>query len=588
MSIFQTHPDSITDLMDEIENGKLVLPEFQRSFRWETDRTSRLLSSIIAQFPTGALLFWGQHTPAGSSPAVERRAIEGAPSNFKPDYRFILDGQQRLTALYRALSGVAGEEERYFVNLKSLMDPSTLQLVPTSDVDWDAVVEDRQLNAKEKRDLAKKRKAAADKGDDPDHVLAEHDTITFAASQWSFPVHKLDDFDEWLDEFVDELPNGTDKKAVKKSLRDVKKTYLTWLNEYDYPVVTLDQGTSLVAVCRIFETLNRTAVTLGPFELLTAKFFPSGVKLRDEWEDALSNHPILEEFGVDPYAVLQAVTLRAHKSAQRSAVLNKLSATDFKKYWTSTVAGVSEAAQLVQDECGVMSSQWLPYQMLLVPLGAVWPKVEALKGAEKVKARQKLIRYFWNTAFTGNFDQGANSQAQADFLKLEAWIGGDDTSTPEAVDTKLPIRKDVIESATTRKTAYFKALIALLVKAGAQDFYEGKPMTPARVRQHQIEAHHIFPKEFLKGKGFSESPDLILNQAPINKKTNASIGKKAPSVYLAKLQKDAGSTPIKAILSTHYIDEQHLTTDDYSKFVAARLAAVVAEINNVIAPKKVV
>ena len=574
--------------MDEIENGKLVLPEFQRSFRWETDRTARLLSSILAQFPTGALLFWGQSIPAGSAPAVERRAIEGAPAVFKPDYRFILDGQQRLTALYRALSGVAGEEERYFVDLNTLVDPTTLAVVSTSDVEWDAVVVDRQLTAKEKRDLAKQRKIAEDEGNDPRDVLAEHDTMEFAVERWFFPTHRLSDFDEWLDEFVDELPKGSDKKAVKKAIREVKKAYLTWLYDYDYPVVTLDQDTSLVAVCRIFETLNRTAVTLGPFELLTAKFFPSGVKLRDEWEDALGRHPILEEFGVDPYSVLQAVTLRAHRSAQRSAVLNKLTAADFTKHWSKTVAGVAEAAQLVQDECGVMSSQWLPYQMLLVPIGAVWTEVDALSGAKKIAARNKLIRYFWNTAFTGNFDQGANSQAQADYLKLIGWIRGDDTATPEAVSSSLPVRRDVIEAATTRKTAYFKALIALFVKAGAKDFYEGKRMTPARVREHQIEAHHVFPREYLTGKGFSESPDLILNQAPINKKTNASIGKKAPSVYLAKLKKDAGQASIASVLSSHYIDEPKLASDDYAGFIASRLQAVIAEIDLVISPKKVV
>jgi hypothetical protein len=245
-------------------------------------------------------------------------------------------------------------------------------------------------------------------------------------------------------------------------------------------------------VCRIFETLNRYAVTLGPFELLTAKFFPEDINLRDKWDNAKQSHPILAEFEVDPYAVLQAMTLRAHNSAQRSAVLNQLTAGDVKKHWDSTVKGVAQSARMLQEDCGVIAASWLPYQMLLVPLGAVWSQIESLKQAQRIEGKSKLRRYFWCTAFTANFDQGANSQAQADYIQLKKWIAGDDTAAPEAVTNKLPIRRDVLESATTRKTAYFKALVALLVKAGARDFYEGDKMTPSRVREHSIEAHHLF------------------------------------------------------------------------------------------------
>jgi hypothetical protein len=137
----------VSAILTDIHTGKLVLPEFQRDFRWETDRTARLLSSVLARFPTGALLFWSQATSAGGKTAVGKRAIDGAPDKNVPTFRFILDGQQRLTALYRALYG-ASEEERYFVRIEALLDPKTLTLTDEADIDWDAVVIDKELTAR--------------------------------------------------------------------------------------------------------------------------------------------------------------------------------------------------------------------------------------------------------------------------------------------------------------------------------------------------------------------------------------------------------------------------------------------------------
>jgi hypothetical protein len=157
----------------------------------------------------------------------------------------------------------------------------------------------------------------------------------------------------------------------------------------------------------------------------------------------------------------------------------------------------------------------------------------------------------------------------------------------EALTAKLPIRGDVIESATTRKTAYFKAVVALLARAGARDFHEGETMTPGRVREYSIEAHHVFPRRWLSGKSFTEPADLILNQTPINKSTNASIGAKAPSEYLGKLKTEVKDNDLSPILRSHLINESDLKADDYSAFIANRYKTIVKELNKVIKPKKV-
>lgn len=49
---------------------------------------------------------------------------------------------------------------------------------------------------------------------------------------------------------------------------------------------------------------------------------------------------------------------------------------------------------MLQEDCGVMSASWLAYQMLLVPLGAVWNEVEKLTDAKRIEGKSKLQRYF--------------------------------------------------------------------------------------------------------------------------------------------------------------------------------------------------
>ena len=72
----------------------------------------------------------------------------------------------------------------------------------------------------------------------------------------------------------------------------------------------------------MFENLNTSSVKLGPFEILTAKFFKSGVRLRKLWEEAGTSTGCFATqsdndhsgFSIDPYLVLQIITLIVHKA----------------------------------------------------------------------------------------------------------------------------------------------------------------------------------------------------------------------------------------------------------------------------------
>ena len=91
------------------------------------------------------------------------------------------------------------------------------------------------------------------------------------------------------------------------------------------------------ALCTIFETLNRTGVKLSVFELLTARFWPLKINSREllvQSQGAISSS---RRFEVDPYYVLQAISLASRKapSCKRSDVLN-LAATDIEAWWKTS------------------------------------------------------------------------------------------------------------------------------------------------------------------------------------------------------------------------------------------------------------
>jgi hypothetical protein len=133
----------------------------------------------------------------------------------------------------------------------------------------------------------------------------------------------------------------------------------------------------------------------------------------------------------------------------------------------------------------------------------------------------------------------------------------------------------------TRNSAAYKGLHALLMHDGSQDFRTGYAYDLQRYFNERTDIHHIFPQAWCKAKGIdAKRCDSIVNKTPISARTNRMIGGKAPSVYLAELQKTAGITPARMdeILRSHLIDPAALRADDFDRFFQARSQALLEKI----------
>ncbi|MGV9643279.1 GmrSD restriction endonuclease domain-containing protein [Streptomyces sp. NPDC003514] len=99
MAVERTNRD-VRTLIKQIAAGEIMLPEIQRGYVWKASQVARLIESLYRGYPAGSLLFWKT-----GQPAETRAAALGTPQalpSVMPLY--LLDGQQRLTSLFRVLT----------------------------------------------------------------------------------------------------------------------------------------------------------------------------------------------------------------------------------------------------------------------------------------------------------------------------------------------------------------------------------------------------------------------------------------------------------------------------------------------------
>jgi hypothetical protein len=401
------------------------------------------------------------------------------------------------------------------------------------------------------------------------------------------PLADLRKYAYWRETVLTERESqGLDAGSeLKNQLIDIEYKWLKPVEQYQFPVVTLPSATSVEAVCTIFETLNRTGVKLSVFDLLAARGFADNVRLRDLWQQALNEYPILADFRVDPYYVLQVIATWVKGDPRRGQVLALAPAAEIQPHWAGATRSIAETLLMLRDECGVLRDKWLPYGTMLITLAAVWPAIHEAKGPTIGARRGRLKRWFWCATFNQRYENQTNSRTEADVPVLLAWLK-EVGRAPEALERTFD--PATWRGTTYRQTALYKASMALLMSAGATDFHKGQKLTGAYVSSNEVDDHHIFPAGYLVDLGASDeqkaAADTILNRTLIDKLTNIRIGKKAPHEYLSEMRDQLGEGLLATILESHSLpiaSDGPLWSDRYDDFLTARLEALTARLEQV-------
>ena len=356
---------------------------------------------------------------------------------------------------------------------------------------------------------------------------------------------------------------------------DVGSRWIQQIDDYRFPVVTLSDETPADSVCTIFETLNRTGVRLSPFELLTARFWPKEVSLRLLWDRTRAKHPIIEEYEVDPYYMLQAIALMGSRAVgcKRSEVL-ALSVEHVSTWWDIAGEGMASALGILRDDCGVLTAKWVPYETMLIPMAAILAQHPVDSGVTAGPARQKLVRWFWSSVLGQTYENSGNTAAARDVPECLAWFkpGGHE---PQIVrDFQFDPR--ILRDTTGKQRALYKGLMALSLRGDPRDFHTAAPLTRDLILDKGVDDHHVFPQGFLAKRRphvTARERDCILNRTLIDRTTNIRISDREPSEYLSEIRKELGPQQFAKLLESHHLPggpDSPLWDSDFEAFLAWR------------------
>ena len=564
MSTFRIDQPFLQDLLKEIGSGKIQLPDFQRGWVWDNDRIRSLIASVSREFPIGSVLTLKAED---TDIRFKTRLIEGvniAGVHREPE-TLILDGQQRLTALFQTLmskNGVSTRNARgrtrrlyYYLDMKACLGNETER--------EEAVVscgEEHRLQVSTSNGKAEPIDLSSTQDQYENHM---------------FPVHKIFDSAGWRQGYMKHWNPDADKIDL---LFTFETKIIEPFNRYNVPVIELG-GAPKEAVCLVFEKVNTGGITLTVFELLTASLAAENFQLRDDWR---RRHKRLREYKVlgklDGINFLQALTLVATKnkgaavSCKRKEIL-ELHQEHYEEWADQIEAGFVKAVRFLHRQ-KIFNAKDVPYSAQLVPLAAILTDLGNLSETERVQ--QKIARWYWCGVLGEMYAGSTDTQAARDFSEVTTWIreGGKEPTTIREANFQ---EKRLLEL-RTRNSALYKGIHALIMHdRGASDFRTGYPIDEKIFFDDRIDIHHIFPRAWCESKGITPHDyNSIINKTAISARTNQQIGGQAPSEYLPRVEEEAeiDEGEMDKRLAAHLISADALRADDFLGFFEARKEAL--------------
>jgi len=265
---------SLNTLVNYLRDGRFVIPDFQREFEWKPWDIRELMRSIFLDYYIGSLLLWKGKSE--NFAALSCEPVYGYEGSGKPEY-IVLDGQQRLTAIYYAFiapdAPLPNRSNRffYFVHVDKFMAE-----------EYDEAFGYEWLTRRWAKVL-----------DNKDAQFASH-MFPFSvidATGWELPnwVQGYETF--WKNKVIDSESAG-DSDAAKLAHNHAANAkafgeHLQGITgQYQISYIELDKDLAVDKVCDIFTQINSRGIRLDAFDLVNALLKPKGLQLKHMWRDA--------------------------------------------------------------------------------------------------------------------------------------------------------------------------------------------------------------------------------------------------------------------------------------------------------------
>lgn len=558
----QTNDKPLVDLMRDIHEGRIQLPDFQRGWIWDDNRIRGLIASITRGFPVGAAMFLSY---GGDSLHFKYRLFEGISSANSVPNDLVLDGQQRLTSAYSALYGEGAVRTRtdkgkeiyryYYISIEQALDADADRL--------DAIIsvpETKQLTSdfgrKVELDLTTPNKEYAAKMFPLNIILDPAKTFQWEQAYLAHYGHEAN---------------------ISKEYSDFKSRIVMPAFQYKIPVITLEKDTPKEAVCQVFENVNQGGVSLTVFELVTAIFAMEDFDLRQDWEHRVGTYfsgdllnVVTSTDFLTACTLLAAYQGKGTVSCKKKDVLN-LKLTDYKAYADALCEGFREAADLLAEE-RIFARREIPYTTQLIPLAVLCTLLLEKNQIKSSNVKQRIKQWYWCGVFGELYGSANETRYVNDVVGVMRWLDGGEL--PKTVQDAY-FNAPRLLLLRTRQSAAYKGVMALILKHGSKDFISGQDMDFTQFKAANIDIHHIFPRSYCIKSGLPEEKwDSVINKTPISYITNREIGGVAPSEYLKHIAAKVDRSSLTAYLSSHWISMEDCETDDFDAFMRHRATAL--------------
>ncbi|MDO9230046.1 MAG: DUF262 domain-containing protein [Syntrophales bacterium] len=568
-TLFKQVGYSLSKLIEDIDIGEIGLPDIQRPFVWTTAKVRDLFDSMYKGFPVGYLLFW-INTLNGNHRQI------GIDTKQKAPRLLIVDGQQRLTALYAVLKG------RNIIRSDYTEQSIQIAFRPC-DARFDVA------------DAAIRR--------DPEfiHNISE---------LWS-GEHARNRF---VKDFIKKLREYRPVSEQEEDMLNESIDKLYDLQHYPFTALELSPNIDEERVAEVFVRINSKGVTLNQADFiltLMSVFWDEGRTQLEQFCRA-TRQPALGEASPfnyfiqpEPDQLLRVCVGLGFRRARLNYVYSILRGKDLETEQFSEERRIQQFEVLKDSQARVLDLQnWHEFLKVLIRAGfrsasmissqaaLLYSYVMFLIGKYDFKMdlyglRNLVARWFFMTTLTARYSASPETTMESDLARLRSITDAasfvknfdqviSDTLTEDFWAITLPNEIATSSPRSPSLFAYYATLNLLDAKVLFSKMKVSELLDPAiKGKKSGTERHHLFPKNYLKKMNITEIRDTnqIANYALVEWSDNIEISDSSPQEYLPQYIARFNPDELRDMCYWHALPDgwEHMT---YEAFLKARRKAI--------------
>lgn len=581
--LFDNIPSKVGDLLSDVRNGKVGLPDLQRPFVWKDSKARDLLDSMLKGYPIGYIMLW----QSPEDYATVNHIGTNDKAYIQPDY-LVIDGQQRLTALLAAISGIKVKDNNYAERqIRIAFNPLTREFAVWTEAyernpEWISgisavfIADANHDVPKFRRQFIKDCNSGRQKNgkailtDDEEEIIETNINELLNLSIYTLPTLRINAkaTEEDVAEVFVRVNSGGQKLTEKNFIE-------TLLAVYDNDVH--DKIDKFCADSRIPKdgTAYNFILKVDPSHLIRMAVAVGFRRARLRYAYMLMRGKDLET----------GIVTKEEMDANLTKFKNALAEVTNLNNW-HTFMGLFAEAGYVNGNI-VASSNAVVFCYVLYLLGKYDYKVQPI-------TLQKIIKkWIFMSTITYFYTGSTESEVEKQFADLRNVKTADEfvlylegviytKFTDDYFNLTLPA--DLMSAAAT-SPAWFGYIAALNVLGTPMLFstttLAAKLLPGASGDKKAVDKHHIFPKNYLTGIGYTSDRDRnqIANFTYLDYNTNIDISDYPPADYVERYRQKLGEDGYKKTCAENAlpVDFEKMSYPDFLEQRRQLMAGIVKQ-----------